>query len=56
MDNVPEMLSIRETAQRTNLSDRFIRKLCKEGKIVFVMSGRKYLINFQKFLQFLNRE
>lgn len=56
MDAIPEMISIREVAQRTNLSDRFIRKLCKEDRITYVMSGRKYLINWQKFLQFLNKD
>lgn len=56
MDIVPEMISIKETAQRTNLSDRFIRKLCITDKIVCVKSGRKYLVNWQKFLQYLNKE
>lgn len=58
MDEVraPIMLSIRETAERANLSEKFVRKLCKNNQIPFVKSGRKYLVNWQKFVTFLNCE
>ena len=52
----PEMLSIRETAERANLSERFIRKLCRNNKIRYVKSGRKYLVNWPQFVQFLNNQ
>ena len=53
-ENVPTMLTMEETAKRTGLSYEYIRKLCKNGKIVFVKSGRKYLINFTRFVEYLN--
>ena len=53
-ENIPAMLTIEETAKRTGLSYEYIRKLCKQGEIVFVRTGRKYLINFDRFIDFLN--
>ena len=59
MDNtvfdVPLMLTIKETAARTGLSYDFIRKLCQQRKIVFIRTGTKYLVNYSKFIEFLNR-
>ncbi len=51
---IPEMLTIREAAGRTGLSYDFIRKLCLQGKIVFVRVGSKYLVNMGKLVDFLN--
>lgn len=51
---IPEMLTIKEAAGRTGLSYDFIRKLCLQGKIVFVRTGSKYLINMGKLVDFLN--
>lgn len=58
MDNmtnkIPTMLSIRETAERTGLSKTYIRKLCWDRKISFVKTGTKYLINLERFIEYLN--
>lgn len=51
---IPEMLTIKEAAGRTGLSYDFIRKLCLQGKIVFVRTGSKYLINMGKLVDYLN--
>ena len=51
---VPTMLPIKKVASLTNLSYHFIRKLCIANKIVYVRTGCKYLINYEKFLEFLN--
>lgn len=51
---IPQMLPIREVASMTGLSYCFIRTLCLEGKIVFVRAGSKYLVNMDKFVDFLN--
>ena len=51
---VPEMLTIKETAARTGLSYDYIRKLCLQRKIVFIRTGAKYLINYSRFIDFLN--
>lgn len=51
---IPEMLTISELSKRTGLSYNFIRKLCVQNKIVHIRSGNKYLINLNRFLEFLN--
>lgn len=52
---IPEMLTIKEASSRTGLSYDFIRKLCLSKKIVFIRSGAKYLINFDRFIEYLNQ-
>lgn len=50
----PQMLTIKETAAKTGLSYDFIRKLCLQRKIVFIRTGAKYLVNYDRFIDFLN--
>ena len=56
MDNIkiPTMLTIKETARATKLSVNFIRQLCRDNKIVYTKAGRKCLVNFEKFIEYLN--
>ena len=54
MNNIPEMLGIKETAKRTGLSYDYLRRLCLTNQIVFVRSGKKYLINIPRLADFLN--
>ena len=54
MNNVPTMLTIKETAKQTNVAEYYVRKLIWENKIVYVKAGSKYLVNFDKFVDFLN--
>ena len=59
MDNtivVPTMLSIKETAERTNLSETYIRNLVWDNKIVYVKTGRKYLVNLERLVDYLNQK
>ena len=51
---VPVMLTIREAARRSGLSYDAIRKLCLQRKIVFIRVGTKYLVNWERFCEFLN--
>ena len=51
---IPTMVTIRAAADQTGLSYDYIRKLCLAGKIVFVRSGSKYLINLEKLVDYLN--
>lgn len=51
---IPQMLTIKACAQKTGLSYDYIRKLCLQGKIVFVRAGNKYLVNLEKFIDYLN--
>lgn len=52
---IPTMVGIREAANKTGLSYDCIYKLCLQKKIVFVRAGKKYLINLEKFVEYLNR-
>jgi len=54
MNTIPEMLSINETAKRANVAEYFVRRLVKSGKILHIKSGVKVLINWEKFIEFLN--
>lgn len=51
---IPEMLTIKECSARTGVSYDWIRKLCLQGRIVHIRAGSKYLINFGKFIEYLN--
>ena len=54
MQTCPRMLTIKQAATETNLPYEFIRRLCLQKKIVFVKTGKKYLINMDKFIDYLN--
>lgn len=54
-NKVPRMVPIRTAAYESGLSYDAIRKLCIQGKITFIRSGTKYLINMDKFIDFLNK-
>lgn len=48
------MLSIPECSKKTGIAKLNLRNLCKEGKITYIKSGTKYLINYGKLLEQLN--
>lgn len=52
----PEMLTLNETSSRSGLPYGYIRKLCIQGKIVHIRTGVKYLVNWNKFVDYLNTE
>lgn len=51
---VPKMTSIRTAAKEINVSEYFIRQLVREGKIFYIKSGNKILLNYNLLLDFLN--
>lgn len=53
-NDCPIMLTIAETSKRCGISYDFIRKMCLSNQIVYVRAGTKYLINWQKFKEYLN--
>ncbi len=55
MNNIPTMLTVREAAKKTGISERYLRQLCREDKIVYVQCGVKSLINLEKLIEFLNQ-
>lgn len=52
--NVPNMLTIKETAKRSGLAQHYLRSLCTNNKIIYIKCGTKYLINFDKLIDYLN--
>lgn len=42
MNNIPTMLTIKETAKKSGLAEHYIRQLCKTNKIVSIRCGSKY--------------
>ncbi|MCI8401112.1 MAG: excisionase family DNA-binding protein [Lachnospiraceae bacterium] len=48
------MITITQAAAETGLSYDHLRKLCLRGEIVHVKAGRKFLINKEKLIGFLN--
>ena len=52
--STPLMKTIHEASVETGLSYYFLRRLCLQNKIVFIKSGRKYYINMEKLIEFLN--
>ena len=51
---IPTMLTIKETAERTNLPEFYIRNLVWENKIPYLKAGKKYLVNLNRFIDYLN--
>lgn len=56
MGTVPRMLTIQQAANETGISYGCIRRWCLENRIVFVRSGKKYLINMDRLGDYLNGE
>lgn len=52
---MPTMITISKAAEATGLSYEFIRQLIREGKIVYVKAGRKFLVNMEKLKEYLER-
>lgn len=51
---MPRMRTIKQTAEETGVSYRYIMSLCKMDKIVHIKVGAKYLVNLDKFIEYLN--
>ena len=54
MNEIPTMLTINETAEKTGLAKYYIRQCCLNNKIVHIRCGKRILVNFGKFVEFLN--
>ena len=55
-EHAPRMVTIKELSELTGLSQYCIRGLCKQGNIKYLKSGTKTLINYQRFLEYMDRE
>lgn len=54
MNDIPTMLTIKETSEKSGLPYSAIRKMCLCGKITHIKTGRKFLVNWNRFLDYLN--
>lgn len=52
---VPIMLTINEVREKTGFSYEFVRQLIRENKVVYVKAGKKFLINWEKLVEYLNK-
>jgi len=51
---IPRMVPIQTLSDEIGISYKTIWQWCKQNKIVYVKSGAKYLVNVDKFVEFLN--
>lgn len=51
---IPKMKTIKEMVELTGLSYTILRNLCLENRIVHIRAGKKYLINYDRFVDYLN--
>lgn len=51
---LPRMKTINEMIKLTGLSYTYLRNLCLLNEIVHIRVGKKYLINYDKFIDYLN--
>ena len=58
MDNIvsiaPRMVTIKKLSEQTGISGFHIRRLIKSNRIKYIRTGTKYLVNFDKFVEYLN--
>lgn len=54
IEKIPQMETIKKTAQLFGLREYFVRQKAISGEIVAVKAGRKYLINVDRFAEYLN--
>ena len=52
---VPKMVPIQECAKITKLAKYHIRQLVLQDKIRYVKTGKKYLINLDSLIEYLNK-
>jgi len=54
ISSIPRMRTIKEASIETGLPYHTIRQLCLDGKITYIKAGNKYLVNLDRFIDFLN--
>lgn len=51
---LPRMVTIKQAVNETGLTYHFLRKLCINGTLLHVRSGRHYYINADSLSKYLN--
>jgi excisionase family DNA binding protein len=53
MVEFPTMLTLKEASEATGLAVASLRKLCHRGKIVYIQSGKKWLVNADSLIKYM---
>lgn len=51
---IPKMKTIKEVSKIVGLAEYHVRQLVKQNKINFIRAGKKYLINLESLIDYLN--
>ena len=51
---IPRMRTIKEVSTLTGVSYDALRKMCLRNEIPFIKCGKKFLINLDRFIDYLN--
>lgn len=51
---LPRMRTIRQAAEEAGIAEYFLRQLVKQNKVRYVRAGKKFLVNFDSLIQYLN--
>lgn len=54
MEKIPTMKSISECSEIVGLAKYHVRRLVLQGKVKYVRSGSKYLVNVDSLIEYLN--
>lgn len=53
-NKIPQMETIKRTAEILGLPEYFVRQKVNNGEVVAITAGRKKLVNVDKFVEYLN--
>lgn len=56
MENVPEFMTIRETARTKIVPEHYLRLMVAQGKCPGIYAGKKFLVNYGLLVKQLNDE
>ena len=51
---IPRMVPLQTLADESGISYKALWQMCKHNKIVHIKSGNKFLVNVDKFVEYLN--
>ncbi len=54
MGQTVQMVTLKEASSRTGISYDRLRKMCINRQIVYIKAGSKFLINWDKLVDYLN--
>lgn len=54
-NEIPRMETIKQASKIIGLAEYHVRQLVKQSKVKFVRTGKKYLINLDSLIEYLNK-